>query len=106
MREFERLRAEYEQQTGEHLSDGAAKFIECLIALCDNMKSIGRRDGFMQNEVPSDAAFRSLTDRVVPTSDRTGDNAEFAEDLFTTLRKHYMDGYREGQTAPAGQERS
>ena len=101
MNEFERLRTEYEQQTGEHLSDGGAKFIECLFALFDNIKAIARRDGLMQNEVPTDAAFWHLVDRVVPTSDRTGDNAEFADDLFTTMREYYMDGYRDGQTAQA-----
>ena len=99
MSEFDDIINGFERTEGRPVSKQNAELFKVFLALCWKTYRQGKNDATEGAPPNPEKVLRPLKDAA------TGDK-KICNLIIETITQEYMTGYREGQTAPAGQERS
>ena len=81
---------EYEELTGEKVSEVARRFVECLLNIEAKFEEKGREDGAKRRPIPGADAFLHWANKVFD------DDADSAASVADLMQAAYMHGYQEG----------
>ena len=84
---------EYEELTGEKVSEVARRFVKCLLSIEAKFEEKGREDGARGSPVPGADAFIHWASKVFD------DDIETLENVAELMQAAYMHGYQEGGAA-------